>query len=240
MPGAGDDDLAGRGVELDDDGRRHLAGQQRGDDLVEAVERDGRTGGAQQVGAQGVPQLGGDRGGGQPVPGDVPEHDRDPAAGQRHEVVPVAADDVLLAGQVPGRQRRTPATVGQLLEQQGALQRGDQPVVLVGAAQRGLGQVGGERAGGGDLVLPPGLRRLPRTVSLQPSNDCRGLSRGPAAVCAVFDVYGLPPQVTSRSVSGRNQARKSSRPPGDLDGEHAAGGVGEVGRLRARPGRRRR
>src|SRR4051794_24661109 len=75
-------------------------------------------------------------------------------------------------------------------------------------------------------------RDIPRTVSLQLSNDWRGLSRGPASVVTVFDPYGLPPQVTSRSVSGRNQARKSSRPAGHLDGEDAAGGVGEIGRFR--------
>src|SRR3712207_8589320 len=35
-----------------------------------------------------------------PVAGDVPQHDGQPAAGQRHQVVPVTADDVRGAGPV--------------------------------------------------------------------------------------------------------------------------------------------
>ena len=91
----------------------------------------------------------------------------------------------------------------------------------------------GQRRGGGHLVRPP---RRPRCrAPSRPGGRTTGAGSAAARRSSPASVLvGLPPQLTSRSVSGRNQARKSRcrRAPARRARRW------RVGRGRRRPGRR--
>lgn len=152
---------------------------------------------------------------------------------ERHEVVPVAPDDVLRAGQVPRRHLEA-GHLRQLPEQQGALQCGGQPVVLLGPAQRGRGDVRRQGAGRGDLVRAPRPRRLAHRLAPRVERTPRAQPRPGVGLRRLGGVRVATPGDLAQRL--RPEPGEEVPPAaGDLDGEHATGAGGEIGRVGHHP-----
>ena len=133
LPGRGDDEqrrMAGRrvverrrrGIDHREQHGRHVVPRHREVEVVQALQQPRRIAFEQRVGTHRAAQLTHRRRGGDPAPGDVPDHEQELAARQRDRVVPVAADLGARAAREVARRGLQAGQHRQGLRQQRALQ----------------------------------------------------------------------------------------------------------------------
>ncbi len=181
---------------------------------IQLIEGAAGIAAVEQVGAQGVTQLGHRARGGDSVPRNVAERDRQLAVRQRERVVPVAADPPP-GGRLVMRRERPAGDAGQAGRKQAALQHLGRPQIALRAdverldemlAQGGaeLALVDRPRLGSVLDLLAPALERLARTQpdAVRPPGPrwpcCAG--RRPSRPCAA------PRRGTTTPTAGRAAA----------------------------------
>ena len=183
---------AGR-VDDGHDGRGQRLADGAADELIERGEQLGGLVSGRQ-GPGGAADLAHRDGGLQPVPGDITDHQHQPAVGQRDGVVPVTPHAVARLGRQVARSQARARELGQGPGQQAALQRRDQVAVAVvrgGPADRV--RDGRSQRRQGDLVADLVQRMRPAEDEgehAERSSRAAQRNRGPGLV-----IRGLPDEL---------------------------------------------